>query len=371
MIELAGIGPGPHAAMVLADLGAEVVQVIRPSAARSEHDPGTATELLSRGKRSLAIDLKDAKGVELVLALVERAEVLVEGFRPGVTERLGVGPDPCLERNPALVYGRMTGWGQQGPLAGHAGHDIDYIATSGVLSAIGHESGPVVPLNLVGDFGGGSMLLVAGVLAALCEARGSGRGQVVDAAMVDGSALLMAMHYGGLAAGWWTDARQSNLLDGGAPFYTTYPTADGRHVAVGALEPQFYAELVERLGLAEVDLPDQLDREGWPALRDRFTRLFASRTRAEWEETFAGSDACVTGVYSMEEAPLHPHLAARGSFIEAGGLIQPAPAPRFSATPNAVPGPIPIPGADTDGVLSELGIDESTVRALRTSGVIA
>ncbi len=364
VIELAGIGPGPHAGMILADLGAEVIQLVRLG---TEPDP---SDILNRGKSSVAIDLKRPGGPDLVLRLVEKADVLIEGFRPGVTERLGLGPDECLEMNPALVYGRVTGWGQNGPLSQTAGHDIDYIAASGALGSIGPADRPLPPLNLVGDFGGGSMLLVIGVLAGVVEARRSGQGQVVDAAMVDGSALLMAMQHGALSGGWWEDGRARNLFDGSAPFYTTYSTSDGRFVAVGALEPHFYAELVEKLGLADEELPAQMDREAWPVLRERFSEVFGQRTMAEWESEFAGSDACVAGVYSMTEAPRHPHLAHRRTFIEVGGINQPSPAPRFSRTPAAIPGPIPAPGRDTDSVMASLGIETETISRLREEGVL-
>lgn len=346
VIELGGIGPVPHAGMVLADLGAEVIEVVRPGAALDIRD------VLRRGKKSVAVDLKSPEGVAAVLRLVAGSHVLIEGFRPGVAERLGVGPDECLAANPRLVYGRMTGWGQQGPLADRAGHDIDYIAVSGVLSSVGPQGHPYPPLNLVGDFGGGSMLLLVGVLAALRHADETGEGQVIDAAMVDGSALLMAMHHGAVAAGWWTGRRGEELFDGSAPFYTTYRTADDEWVAVGALEPQFFQELVEGLGLDLADLPAQMDREGWPEMRRVFAERFAQRTRAEWEEHFAGSDACVVGVYSMTEAPRHPHLVDRGTFVEVDGVIQPAPAPRFSATPAGPPGPIPAPGEHTSEVFT-------------------
>jgi alpha-methylacyl-CoA racemase len=342
VVELAGIGPGPHAAMVLADLGADVVRVDRPSGGLQLGDPAVDPTL--RGRRRVSADLKDPAGRETVLRLVEHADVLLEGYRPGVTERLGVGPADCHARNPRLVYGRMTGWGQDGPLAPRAGHDINYIALTGALHAIGRAGDrPVPPLNLVGDFGGGSMLLLVGVLAALWEAQRSGRGQVVDAAMVDGSSLLVQMVWGMLAQDMWRDERGSNLLDGHAPFYDTYTCADGRHVAVGALEPQFYAALLAGLGLDGEDLPAQYDQSGWPALRARFTEVFATRTRDEWAEVFAGTDACVTPVLSFAEAREHPHLAARGTIVERDGVPQAAPAPRFSRTAPAVPGPLADP----------------------------
>jgi alpha-methylacyl-CoA racemase len=338
VVELAGIGPGPHAAMILADLGASVVRVDRPSGGLQLGQPG-APEPTLRGRRRVAADLKNPAGRETVLRLVERADVLLEGYRPGVTERLGVGPADCHARNPRLVYGRMTGWGQDGPLAARAGHDINYISLTGALHAIGRAGErPVPPLNLVGDFGGGSMLLVVGVLAALWEAQRSGKGQVVDAAMVDGASLLVQMMWGMRGQGRWSDRREENMLDGHAPFYDTYTCSDGRHVAVGALEPQFYAALLAGLGLDSEELPDQLDRAGWPALRARFTEVFATRTRDEWAEAFAGTDACVTPVLAFGEVPAHPHLAARATIVERDGVPQAAPAPRFSRTQTTVPG---------------------------------
>jgi alpha-methylacyl-CoA racemase len=355
VVELAGIGPAPHACMVLADLGSEVVRVERP--ARFDlTDP--ATDVLLRGRRSVTADLKDPDGVALVLDLVERADVLVEGFRPGVAERLGVGPEQCAGRNPRLVYARMTGWGQDGPMAPRAGHDLNYLGLTGTLAAIGRAGErPAVPLNLVADFGGGSMLLLVGVLAALVERQSSGRGQVVDAAMVDGVATLSAMLWSFRAQGLWSDARGTNPLDGGAPWYDTYACKDGRHLAVGPIEPQFYAAMLERLGLSGADLPSQLDPAGWPALREAFTAAFASRTRDEWAEVFDGVDACVTPVVELAEAGAQPHLAARGTLVEVDGVLQPAPAPRFSRTPARQPPAPGQPGADTAAVLRDWGID--------------
>ena len=351
VVELAGIGPGPHGAMVLADLGAQVVRVDRPGGLQLG-DPALADPTL-RGRRRVAADLKSPEGVETVLRLVERADVLVEGYRPGVTERLGVGPDACHARNPALVYARMTGWGQDGPMAQRAGHDINYISLTGALHAIGRAGErPVPPLNLVGDFGGGSMLLVVGVLAALWEAQRSGRGQVVDAAMVDGASVLSQMFWGFLAQGAWTDERDANVLDGHAPFYDTYTCADGRHVAVGPLEPQFYAAFLAGLGVDPADLPAQYDRAGWPVLRARFTELFASRTRDEWAAVFDGTDACVTPVLAFGEVAAHPHLAARSTIVEADGVAQAAPAPRFSRTPAQLPDP-PTEAEDVESVLAD------------------
>jgi len=354
VVELAGIGPGPHAAMVLADLGADVVRVERPG---KGFDPtGANGDHLLRNRRSVAADLKSDEGRELVLRLVAKADVLLEGLRPGVTERLGVGPEQCHAVNPGLVYGRMTGWGQDGPLAPRAGHDLNYISITGALHAMGRAGEPPAPpLNLVGDFGGGSMFLVAGVLAALWERQRSGRGQVVDAAMVDGASVLMQMMWAFRGAGAWSDERASNLLDGGAPFYDTYTCADGGYLAVGCLEPQFYAEFLKGLGLDGEDLPGQGDRAGWPRLRARFTEVIVSKTRDEWAEIFAGTDACVTPVLSFEEAAAHPHLAARESIISVDGVAQAAPAPRFSRTPAAKPKPPREPGADTAVVLKDWG----------------
>jgi alpha-methylacyl-CoA racemase len=366
VVELAGIGPGPFAAMLLADLGAEVLRVDRPASSR----PAWPT-VLARGRRSVVVDLKHPDGAGLVLDLVAAAAALVEGFRPGVAERLGIGPDACLARNPRLVYGRVTGWGQEGPWRRAAGHDIDYVAVAGALHPIGQAGGPPVPpLNLVGDFGGGGMLLALGVVAALLEAGRSGRGQVVDAAMVDGAALLTTQFHELLAAGLWREERGANLLDGGAPFYGVYETADGRHLAVGALEPQFFAELLRRLGLAAGELPDQLDRDGWPVLRERLAGLFRTRTRDQWCELLAGTDACVAPVLGLGEAPAHPHNRARGTFIEVGGVTQPAPAPRFSRTPPGPPSPPAPPGAHTDQALADWGVDPGELARLRAAGAI-
>jgi alpha-methylacyl-CoA racemase len=349
VVELAGIGPGPFAAMLLGDLGADVVRVDRPSGAGLAIDP--AYDLTNRNKRSVLIDLKSADGPARVLDLVERADVLIEGFRPGVAERLGVGPDECLARNPRLVYGRMTGWGQQGPLAQRAGHDISYIALTGTLSMIGSSGEPpTVPANLVGDYAGGSLYLVIGVLAALQHARAEGGGgQVVDAAIVDGATHLATMIHGMMAAGGWQDRRGANLLDGGCPFYGTYETADGEYMAVGALEQQFYDRFVELLGIKD-DIPARKDFDRWDELRQAVADRFRSRTRAEWTAVFEGTDACVAPVLSLREAPAHPHLAARGTFVDHGGITQPAPAPRFSATPTAVSRGPAQPGADTADV---------------------
>ncbi|MEU3654142.1 CaiB/BaiF CoA-transferase family protein [Streptomyces sp. NPDC032161] len=352
VLELAGIGPGPFAAMLLADLGADVVRVDRPGGPGLGIDP--AYDLTNRNKRSVIVDLKAPDGPGTVLDLAARADILIEGYRPGVAERLGVGPDAALARNPKLVYGRMTGWGQEGPLAERAGHDIAYIALTGTLSLIGKPGEPpAVPANLVGDYAGGSLYLVVGVLAALQHARTpGGRGQVVDAAIVDGAAHLATMIHGMLAAGGWQDRRGSNLLDGGCPFYGTYETADGEYMAVGPLEQRFYDEFSTLLGI-DGEAPERSDVTRWDELRALVADRFRARTRAEWTEVFAGTDACVAPVLSLREAPHHPHLAARSTFVEHEGLTQPAPAPRFSATPVAVHRGPARPGADTEAVAAD------------------
>ena len=368
IVELAGIGPAPFAAMVLADLGADVVRVDR-----AHGGSGFARfDVLNRGRRSVAVALKHPDGVEVVLRLAAGSDALVEGFRPGVTERLGVGPEPCLARNPRLVYGRMTGWGQEGPYASEAGHDITYAAVAGALAHIGRAGQPPTPpLNLVADFGGGGMVLALGVVAGVLSARQTGTGQVVDAAMVDGVALLMAPFFMALRTGYFTPERGTNLLDSGAPFYDSYPCADGRYVAVGALEPQFYAALVAGLGLDSADLGEQHDRAGWPAMRERFAATFRSRTRDEWVTHFAGRDACVAPVNTTEEALADAHLAARGTVVELDGVVQPAPAPRFGGTPVALDRPPPEAGEHTGEILAGLGYDTDAVSALRASGAVA
>jgi alpha-methylacyl-CoA racemase len=351
VLELAAIGPVPHAATVLGDLGADVVRVERPAA--SADRPGPGEQLRSR--RSLIADLKTDAGRETVLRLAARADVLLEGMRPGVAERLGVGPESCQATNPRLVYGRMTGWGQTGPLAARAGHDINYISITGALHAIGMQDRPLVPLNLIGDYGGGSMLLIAGVLAALWERQHSGRGQVIDAAMVDGTSMLLQPTWESRGVGAWGDQRRSNWLDGGAPFYDTYECADGGWIAVGALEPQFYAEFLAGLGLTVEDLPDQNDRSGWPQLRACFAQIIATRPREEWTRIFAGTDACVTPVLPFGEAATHPHLIARETLISVDGVPQSAPAPRFSRTPAARPARQPESGTDPGALLADWG----------------
>ncbi|WP_216899901.1 CaiB/BaiF CoA transferase family protein [Nocardia alni] len=355
VVELGGIGPGPFAGMLLADLGAEVVRVDRPEHI-GEVGRGGPTDVLNRGKRSVVLDLKQLSGRTALLELAGAADVLIEGFRPGVTERLGIGPHECLARNPRLVYGRMTGWGQQGPLASTAGHDITYIALTGALGAIGTAGGPPqIPLNIVGDFGGGGCYLVIGVLAALYAVERTGHGQVVDAAIVDGTAHLLASTFAKLARGAWTTERGANQLDGGWPFYAVYATKDGGHVAVGALEAKFYRQLVELLEL-DVDPDRQHDRSTWPHLRDLLRQRFAERTRDEWAAVFEGTDACVAPVLSLSEAAAHPHMAARGSIVARDGVVQPAAAPRFSATPATPGGPAAEIGSDTRAVLREWGV---------------
>ncbi|MFT4187440.1 MAG: CaiB/BaiF CoA-transferase family protein [Aeromicrobium sp.] len=368
VVELAGIGPGPFAAMLLADLGADVVRVDRPSGPGLAMAPAQR-DILGRGRPSVAVDLKADGGVDLVLDLVAKADILIEGFRPGVTERLGLGPDVCLERNPKLVYGRMTGWGQDGPLAHSAGHDLNYISVAGGLDPLGRfGEAPAFPMNLLGDFGGGSLYLVTGVLAALTHARTTGQGQVVDAAITDGVAHLMAMAVTMQQNHLWDGQRGTNLLGGAAPFYDVYATSDGRHLSVGGLEPQFWAEM-ERL-LAEAgfdDLPDRNDPAQWGALRERLAEVFGSKTQAEWAEIFEGTDACVAPVVPLTEAYAHPHNVARGTYVERDGVTQPAPAPRFSATPAELGAPPSAIGADTRAALTAWGIDD--VDALIERGV--
>ena len=369
VIEIAGIGPGPFCAMLLADMGADVLRVDRTADSDLGLPRDPRFDLLNRGRRSVALNLKKPEGVAAALRLIGQADALIEGFRPGVMERLGLGPDVCLERNPKLVYGRMTGWGQDGPLADAAGHDINYIALTGALHAIGRAGGPPVPpLNLVGDFGGGALYLAFGIACALAEARQSGRGQVVDAAMTDGAASLMTMFYGFRAQGLWQDVRGANLLDSGAPWYDVYETKDGKYVAIGSIEGRFYAELIQRLGLEGEALPKQYDLKRWPELRARFAARFKEKTRDEWCAAMEGSDVCFAPVLTLEEAPKHPHNAARGTFVEVDGILQPAPAPRFSRTPGAIAGPPPKPGEHTDRGLADWGFTAAEIAALKQAG---
>ncbi|CRK58354.1 Alpha-methylacyl-CoA racemase [Alloactinosynnema sp. L-07] len=368
VVELAGLAPAPFACTVLADLGADVVRVDR---AKPGFDVlSFPNDPLTRGRRWIGVDMKSPEGLDLVLRLVDEADVLVEGFRPGVAERMGLGPDALLARNPGLVYGRITGWGQDGPLAPAAGHDINYIAISGALEPIGQAGAkPTVPLNLLGDFGGGGLMLAMGVLAALFERQSSGRGQVVDASMVDGAALLTTSLFGLRNLGLWNKPRGENLLDGGAPFYDTYETSDGKYVAVGAIETRFFGELVKVLGLE--DVPDHLNPENWPALRDLFGATLRTRTRDEWAKLAEGTDACLSPVLTPEEAPSHPHNVARATFVEVGGITQPAPAPKFSRTVPPVPAPPSQARADTSAVLGELGLSEAEISRLRAAGTVA
>jgi alpha-methylacyl-CoA racemase len=367
IVELAGIGPGPFCGMMLSDMGAEVIRVERLSGAS-----GRSRDILARNRRSIAVDLKQPQGVEVVLRLCEASAGLFEGFRPGVTERLGLGPETCMARNPKLVYGRMTGWGQDGPLAQAAGHDINYIGLSGALHAIGRPGEkPVPPLNLVGDFGGGGMLLAFGMVCGLLEAERSGQGQVIDAAMVDGAAALMAMFFTFRATGGFTDKRGTNLLDGGAHFYDTYETSDGRHVCVGSIEPQFYALLVEKAGLDPDRFKPQMDAKQWPALKQELADVFKRKTQAEWMAIMEGTDVCFAPVLSIFEAPDHPHNKARGTFVEVDGVVQPAPAPRFSRTRAEVSHGARRPGEDTDAVLRDCGFSQDEIKALLAAKVVA
>ena len=372
VIELAGIGPGPFCGMMLADQGAEVIQVDRVAAVRGGDPARPPGNVNGRGRRSIGVDLKSPEGVETVLRLVEGAGMVFEGFRPGVAERLGVGPDDCLARNPAIVYGRMTGWGQDGPYSSMAGHDINYIALAGVLAHIGRsDSGPVPPMNLVGDFGGGGMYLAYGMVCALLVARNSGKGQVVDAAMVDGAASLMSFIHGMLASGFHSPERGTNLLDTGAHFYDVYECADGGWISLGSIEPQFYAELLDKLGLDAERFGKQNDRDLWPELSAEIAAVVRMKTRDEWDAILEGSDVCYAPVLTVDEAIRHPHNVARGTFIDVGGITQPGPAPRLSRTPGEVRRPPAHAGQHTDEILSEAGFDDDEVAALRASGAVA
>ena len=370
VVELQGIGPGPFCGMMLADMGAEIIRVDRSAAVGS----GARTaDVLARGRKSIAVDLKNPQGVETVLKLVETADVLLEGFRPGVTERLGLGPDVCLERNPKLVYGRMTGWGQTGTMAHAAGHDINYISLSGVLHAIGEAgSRPTPPLNLVGDFGGGGMLLAFGIVAALYERGVSGKGQVIDAAMTDGSALLTNSIFGLMGQGVWNHNRGSNLLDGGAHFYGTYETKDGRFVSIGSIEPQFYALLLEKTGLdQDPELAKQMSRDDWPKLREKLAAVLATKTRDEWDEIMLGTDICYAPILNFDEAVVHPHNQARNTFVASADIVQAAPAPRFSRTEPELPEPPVAPGEHSEEVLASMGLDAAAIAELKASGAVA
>jgi alpha-methylacyl-CoA racemase len=372
VIEIAGIGPGPFAAMMLADMGADVVRIDRAQKVSGGDPASPPIDLLGRGRRSIGIDLKHPEGAGVVLRLVEQADVLVEGFRPGVMERLGIGPEECMARNPRLVYGRMTGWGQEGPYADASGHDINYIALAGALDPIGRAGErPVPPLNLIGDFGGGGMLMAYGVACALLERARSGQGQVIDAAMVDGAAVLTTFIHSLRAIGIWTDERGTNLLDTGAHFYDVYETADHRYVSVGSIETQFYAELLRLSGLEGEELPGQMDRSQWPVLKERVAAVFRTKTRDEWCALMEGTDVCFAPVLSMAEAPSHPHNRQRETFVEVAGVPQPAPAPRFGRTPGAIDRPPPHFGQHTDDAMAEWGFSADEREKLRQAGAIA
>ena len=370
ILEFEAIGPGPFCGMMLADMGADVLLIDRPEDPRLGFGRDRWFDVMMRGRRSATLDLKSKSGVAAALALAQKADALIEGFRPGVMERLGLGPDVLLKKNPKLVYGRMTGWGQEGPLSARAGHDINYIALTGVLNAIGRSGGaPVPPLNLIGDFGGGGMLLAFGIACGLVEAQRSGKGQVVDAAMVDGASLLAAMFSGMMAAGRWSETRGANVLDTGAPWYDAYETKDCSYVSIGSIEPKFYEELLLRLGLLQKDLPGQHDRKGWPALRKTFSEKFRAKTRDEWCAVFEGSDACFAPVLSFTEARAHPHNSARGSFVQLGKVNQPAPAPRFSRTPGAIRRTPPERGEGGKQALLDWGFSESEISLLKERGL--
>jgi alpha-methylacyl-CoA racemase len=365
VLEFAGIGPGPFCGMLLSDLGADVVRIDRKGAGRVG-----AWDITSRGRRSVALDLKQPAAVETCLKLMETADAVFEGFRPGVMERLGLGPDVALKRNPKLVFGRMTGWGQTGPYAKAAGHDMNYIAITGALHAIGTTDKPVPPLNLVGDFGGGALYLAFGLLAGVIQARETGQGQVIDCAMSDGAASLMAMFYGFKAAGMWKDERRTNLLDGGAHFYDTYQCSDGKWVSIGSIEPQFYALLLEKTGITDEQFKGQMNRDEWPQLREKLAAVIATKTQAQWCELMEATDVCFAPVLTLEDAPRHVHNAARQTFVEVGGVTQPAPAPRFSATPGEIQGPPPAIGAHNDEALADWGFAADAIEALKAQGAL-
>ncbi|MBL4781612.1 MAG: CoA transferase [Porticoccaceae bacterium] len=372
VIELAGIGPAPMAAMMLSDMGAEVIRVDRLTASGLGIPMPKQFNFLGRGRKSIALDLKNPEGIETLLDLIDKADIVIEGFRPGVMERLGMGPDVCLARNPKLVFGRVTGWGQEGPLSKSAGHDLNYIALSGALHAIGrsNDEPPTPPLNLVGDFGGGTMFIVVGILAALHEVKNSGKGQVVDAGMVDGALSLMTSIYGMHAGGNQSDERASNILDSGAHFYNVYETRDGKYVSIGSIETKFYAMLLDKLGLDPDSLPPQMERESWPAMKEKFKEIFLTKTRDEWCELMENTDICFAPVLSLAEAPDYAHNKERGSFVDVEGVMHPAPAPRFSATPSSIKSATPATGIHTDEVLADWGISADKLAALKNSGAI-
>ncbi|MDO9334886.1 MAG: CoA transferase [Caulobacteraceae bacterium] len=365
IVEFAGIGPGPFCGMLLSDLGADVVRIDRKGAGR-----GSPADITGRGRRSVALDLKNPESIETCLKLMEAADGIIEGFRPGVMERLGLGPDVALKRNPKLVYGRMTGWGQFGPYAKAAGHDMNYIAITGALHAIGTDDKPIPPLNLVGDFGGGALYLAFGLLAGVIHARASGEGQVIDCAMSDGAASLMAMFYGFKAMGAWQETRRSNLLDGGAHFYDTYQCADGKWISIGSIEPQFYALLLEKTGITDPAFQNQMDRSAWPELTRKLAEVLKTKTQAEWCAIMDATDICFAPILDLDEAPKHPHNVARETFLNLDGVIQPAPAPRFSATPGKVQGPPPKIGADNEGALADWGFSADAIKQLQASGAL-
>lgn len=360
VVEFAGIGPGPFCGMLLSDLGADVVRIDRKGPGRS-----SPADITARGRRSIALDLKKPESVEACLKLMESADALIEGFRPGVMERLGLGPDVALKRNPKLVFGRMTGWGQTGPYAKAAGHDMNYIAITGALHAIGTDDKPVPPLNLVGDFGGGALYLAFGLLAGVIHARATGEGQVIDCAMSDGAASLMAMFYGFKAAGIWKDERRANMLDGGAHFYDTYQCSDGKWISIGSIEPQFYALLLEKTGITDPEFADQMNRDKWPSLKAKLAKVLKTKSQAEWCAIMDATDICFAPVLTLDEAPRHAHNAARETFVTLDGVVQPAPAPRFSATPGKIQGPPPKIGGHNEAALADWGFSEADIGALK------
>lgn len=372
VIELAGIGPGPFACMLMADMGAKVIRIDRPpvTSKSSLEDLMRNDSVVDRGRKSLSLNIKDPRAVEAVLHLIESADILVEGFRPGVAEKLGLGPSECLKRNPRLVYGRMTGWGQTGPLAQTAGHDINYIALTGALNAIGPKKQPLPPLNLVGDYGGGGMLLTMGLLAALAQVQQSGNGQVVDAAMTDGAALLMAAQFGLMAKGFWADDRESNFLDGAAHFYGTYECLDGRHVSIGAIEPQFYRKLIELCEISDPQFEQQWEQSEWPELREKLAAIFRTKTREQWCLLLEGTDACFSPVLTMNEAAEHPHNIARKTFVRQDGVLQPSPAPRFDRTPSELPNKAPRAGEHSIEILTNAGVSQESINSLVAAGVV-
>lgn len=372
IVEMGGIGPGPFCAMLLSDMGADIIRIDRKGTAfRAPERGGPRFEVMHRGRRSVAVDLKKPEGVEAVLKLIDRADALIEGFRPGVMERLGLGPDVAHKRNQKLVYGRMTGWGQEGPLAQAAGHDINYIALTGALHATGQKNGrPTMAMNLIGDFGGGALFLAVGVLCGIIEARQSGKGQVVDAAMSDGASLLMAMMYGMHGSGYWKDERGVNLLDGGSHFYDAYETKDGKWISLGSIEPQFYALLREKAGLTDPAFDAQMDRARWPELKQKVAAAIKTKTRDEWCKLMEGTDVCFAPVLSLAEAPRHPHNVARKTFVEVEGVLQPAPSPRFSRTAATIQGAPPVPGEHSESALADWGVPKSEIEKLKAAGAL-